>query len=101
MMPENGNVKLLEDIKKYIDEKIKKAFDSLNLRFDSLVGYFRNQTDHIEKNHKEMVYRDMENKINIKNFQQEMKSGFQETKDNFEVTKANFQELKDLIRKNK
>lgn len=97
MMEKNGNVKLLEDIKKYIDEKIKNAFNSLNLRFDSMQGNFRKQSEQIEKNHKEMIFRDMENKIDIK----EIKSGFNDIQANFKETKANFQELKDLINKNK
>lgn len=101
MMEKNGNVKLLEDIKKYIDEKIKNAFNSLNLRFDSIIGYFRKQSEQIEKNHKEMVLMDMQNKIDINDFHKEMRSGFQQTKANFEETKANFKELKDLINKNK
>lgn len=71
MMPEgNGNVKLLEEIKRYIDKKITIAFDSLNDRFDQMMKGFRKLSGRID-----------EVDIDIKTEFKDMKRDLQEIKD--------------------
>ncbi len=98
MPEENGNAKLMELIKKYIDKTNKKIFDSLNRRFDSMQGNFTSQSERIDANHAEIIVLDIELNQKIDSGFKEVKKDIQGVKEDLTGIKTDIKEIKDLIK---